>query len=159
MTTRPSPLLSPDGAARRANILDRAQRALATRRRRRTMFRVSSLALVPAACVVAAAMVVRSPNGAGTPDAGNAFPSAATAPGAAAPSLVQFVRANQGALARVRISTRPLPASARIADDELLDLLLESGRDGGIIRIGSQVILASDLVEDTPDADPLHGPG
>jgi hypothetical protein len=162
MTKQLPPPLSPAGHARRQQILTLAQSALASRRRRRTKARIAAAAVLTLGALALTLLATRaapttpSPSLTPAPTLTRSGPT----PAPAHHLLVQYIHTDLAALERARITTQAIPPAALIDDDQLQDLLRESGRDPGLIRVGNRIVLSSDLSAECPaETDPTHTPG
>ena len=158
MTTDPTtPLLSPDGRARRDEIFSLAQRALRARVRHRITARIA-LSAVPLAVAIAAAAVLTRQPPAPVPiarrDAG-AFADP-HAPDRAHATRIEFVRSDPGILQRTAIVASPLRTET-IDDRALADALAQAGLPAGVIRTPDRVMIAP-IVRSAPrPPTPLGG--
>ncbi len=150
-------ILSPAGEARRDAMLRTLRHALCVRRRRRRVVAGLALTAPVGALGLTLWVALRDPP----------RPSRELADTGHQPQVrpgptdglehVSFaiVRADPERTRAMISPSRVLPAEMRLADDDLLILLSETGRSSGLIRAGDRVILTSDL----PPPQPEPGPG
>jgi hypothetical protein len=154
-------VLSPAGAARREQILDRAKAALSARRRRRAAARATAV-VVPVAAVAAAVWMF----------AGGTRPRPALTQGSAGEAAAEgglrhvvFERiATESGAAERFIPTARTASIEVLDDDELLDALRAAGKPTGLIRQAGTVVTtvrvaANPEAADEPDEAGSAGDG